>query len=63
MENDVKFISAAELQEILGCGRTFVYELLARNQIPSYKFGNKLRKVKLSDALAWAEAQKYRPGE
>jgi excisionase family DNA binding protein len=62
VDNDLRFISPAEVQQILGCGRTFCYGLLARNEIPSYKIG-KLRRIKLADVLAWLEANKYCPGQ
>jgi excisionase family DNA binding protein len=62
MDAELRFISTADLQEILGCGRTFCYGLLARNEIPSYKLG-KLRRIKLADVERWLEDNKYRPGE
>lgn len=59
---ELKFISPGELQELLGCGRTFCYELLLNGEIPSYKLG-KLRRIALADVLRYLEANKYCPGE
>jgi excisionase family DNA binding protein len=56
-----KLISPQELQEILGCGRTFCYELLARGEIPSHKLG-RLRRIRLSDLERWLEDNKFPPG-
>jgi excisionase family DNA binding protein len=61
-DNEFRFISPRQLQELLGCGRTFCYGLLARNEIPYYKVG-RLRRIKVADAIRWLEANKYRPGE
>ena len=57
MDAELRFISPAELQEILRCGRTFCYGLLATNEIPSYKIG-KLRRIKLADVERWLEGNK-----
>jgi excisionase family DNA binding protein len=62
MYNERRFISPGELQELLGCGRTFCYAILARNELPSYKVG-RLRRIKLADVERWLEDNKYRPGE
>jgi excisionase family DNA binding protein len=58
MGSEHRFISPQELQELLGCGRTFIYELLARGELPSYKIG-KLRRIKLSDLELWLEDNKH----
>lgn len=62
MDNELRFISPRELQDLLKCGRTFCYSILARNEIPSYKVG-KLRRIKLVDVERWLEDNKYHPGE
>jgi excisionase family DNA binding protein len=53
-----RFLSPREVQELLQCGRTFAYGLLASGEIPSYKVG-KLRRVKFSDLERWLEANKH----
>jgi excisionase family DNA binding protein len=62
MDNEHKYISPGVLQELLGCGRTFCYAILTRNEIPNYKVG-RLRRIKLADVERWLEDNKYRPGE
>ena len=54
----LRFLSPKEIQELLGCGRTLVYGLLASGEIPSHKAG-KLRRVKVSDFERWLEDDKY----
>ena len=62
METGLRFISPRELQELLGCGRTYCYNILARNEIPSYRVG-RLRRIKLADVERWLKDNKYRPGK
>jgi excisionase family DNA binding protein len=62
MDNELRFLSPRELQELLGCGRTYCYDILARNEIPSYKVG-RLRRIKLADVERWLEENKYCPGK
>jgi excisionase family DNA binding protein len=62
MDTELRFISPGELQELIGCGRTYCYAILARSEIPSYKVG-RLRRIKLADVVRWLEDNKYRPGE
>jgi excisionase family DNA binding protein len=50
-----EILSPEELADFLGCGRTFAYKLLAEKSIPSFKVGNKLRRVRLSDARDYVE--------
>ncbi len=58
MNIEPRFISPQELQDLLRCGRTFCYGLLARGEIPSYKVG-KLRRIDLADVERWLEANRY----
>jgi excisionase family DNA binding protein len=62
MDDELRFISPRELQELLGYGRTYCYDILARNEIPSYKVG-RLRRIKLADVERWLEENKYCPGK
>jgi excisionase family DNA binding protein len=54
----LRFLSPKEIQELLGCGRTLVYGLLASGEIHSHKAG-KLRRVTDSDFERWLEDNKY----
>lgn len=57
-------LSPEELATYLGCGRTFVYHLLANGSIPSVKLG-RLRRVRRVDADAFIErlAERSNRGE
>ncbi|CAA9385762.1 MAG: hypothetical protein AVDCRST_MAG93-9447 [uncultured Chloroflexia bacterium] len=45
-----------EFGEWLGIGRTKCYELLSRNEVPSYKIG-RLRRIRVSDIERWLESR------
>ena len=49
-------LSPEQLADYLGCGRTYVYGLLARGEIPSFKLG-KLRRVRQVDVDAYVGQQ------
>lgn len=49
-----ELLSPEEMAEVLGCGRTYAYQLLSRGVIPSFKLG-KLRKVRQRDVELFIE--------
>ena len=49
-----ELLSPEQLADYLGCGRTYVYGLLARGEIPSFKLG-KLRRVRRADVDVFVE--------
>lgn len=49
-----ELLSPEEMAEMLGCGRTYAYQLLSRGEIPSFKLG-KLRKVRRRDVERFIE--------
>ena len=49
-----ELLSPEQLADYLGCGRTYVYGLLARREIPSLKLG-KLRRVRRVDVDRFVE--------
>jgi excisionase family DNA binding protein len=51
-----ELLSPEELAEVLGCGRTYAYQLLRVQAIPSFKLG-KLRKVRRRDVERFIEEQ------
>ena len=51
-----EFLSPEELADLLKCKRTFVYSILPRNIIPSFKIG-KLRRVRRADVDAFVAEQ------
>lgn len=51
-----ELLSPEELAEVLGCGRTYAYQLLRNQAIPSFKLG-KLRKVRRQDIARFIEEQ------
>ncbi len=57
MNKEREFMSPEELRVWLGIGRTKCYEILSRNEIPSYKIGKVLR-IKRTDVERWLEGHK-----
>jgi excisionase family DNA binding protein len=53
-------ISPAELQRLLGCGRTTTYKLLETGTIRSYRVARLIR-IRRSDVIAFLEQNPYRP--
>lgn len=51
-----ELLGPEELAEVLGCGRTYAYQLLRNQAIPSFKLG-KLRKVRRRDVERFIEEQ------
>jgi excisionase family DNA binding protein len=47
------FVSIEGASRYLGVGRRFVEELVARREVPSYKFG-RCRRIRLSELEDWA---------
>jgi excisionase family DNA binding protein len=56
------WLTPQDLQEWLQIGRTKCYEILARNDIPSYTIGRH-RRIRKSDVERWLSSQKYVPGD
>lgn len=55
------FVSPEELQRHLKIGRTKCYELLAQNDIPSYKIGT-LRRIRWTEVERWLEGRRQGSG-
>ena len=49
-------LSVAEAAQELGCGRDTVYSLLASGQLRSVRVGERLRRIRRSDLVAFIEA-------
>lgn len=43
------YLSPEELAVLLGCGRTTVYALLRTGEIPSFRIGSRVRRVRRAD--------------
>lgn len=54
----VRCYTVAELADLWGCGKTFVYDEVAAGRLPTIQFGrgdrNKLR-INEADAAAWVD--------
>lgn len=57
MDRQQEWMSPEEFREWLGIGRTKCYEIISRNEVPSYKIG-KLRRIRRSDVERWLEARR-----
>ncbi len=57
MDRQQEWMSPEEFREWLGIGRTKCYEMLSRDEVPSYKVG-KLRRIRRFDVERWLESQK-----
>lgn len=55
-----EWISVAEMQTLLGIGRSKAYELLSTGKIPAVKVGRVLR-IKRATLEIWLEENRYRP--
>ena len=49
-----ELLDPEELAEVLGCGRSYAYQLLATQAIPSFKLG-KLRRIRRRDVERFIE--------
>ena len=49
-------LSIVDVAEELGCGRDTVYSLLASGQLRSVRIGERLRRIRRSDLLAFVES-------
>lgn len=56
MDRQQEWMTPEEFGEWLGIGRTKCYELLSRNEVPSYKIG-RLRRIRVSDIERWLESR------
>lgn len=54
----IKFLSVGQVAEMLGVAKVSIYRLVARREIPVYRF---MRRIcfKESDVLAWIERCKF----
>ncbi len=57
-----EWISVAQMQKLLGIGRTKAYELIASGEIPAVKIGRVLR-VNRHQLDTWLEQQRYLDAE
>ncbi len=57
-----EWLTTDELGRWLGIGRTKTYELISRNEIPSYMLGGRIRRIRRQDVEAWLERNKFDPG-
>ena len=55
-------LKPSEVTQILGIGRSLVYELIARKEIPSIRLGRCIR-VPSESLYQWLKAQEVNPGE
>lgn len=51
-----RFLTPEEVADLLGIGRTKIYELLVQ-EIPNYRVG-RCRRIRLSELLMWLEQQR-----
>ncbi len=56
MDRQQEWMTPEEFSEWLGIGRTKCYELLSRNEVPSYKIG-RLRRIRRSDVERWLQTR------
>jgi excisionase family DNA binding protein len=57
-DDEQKFISLNDLQEILGIGRTKAYDLVTSSDLPAVRIGRIIR-ISKQDLTDWLERQKY----
>lgn len=57
MNRQQEWMSPKELRVWLGIGKTKYYEILSRNEVPSYRVG-KLRRIRRSDVERWLDGQR-----
>ncbi len=57
-----EWISVAQMQELIGIGRTKAYELIASGEIPAVKIGRVLR-VNRRQLDTWLKQQRYIEGQ
>jgi excisionase family DNA binding protein len=51
-------LTVVQVQEMLQVSRSFAYALLSSGELPSYRVGGKLRRVRRRDVEAWLEENK-----
>lgn len=54
--------SPLQAADYLGCGRTYLYKLMADGDIPSFKLG-KLRRIRRKDLAAYVEERAGEQGQ
>lgn len=59
-----RWLTVAEAAAIAGMKQNTMYTCCLRRVLPSYKVGEKMRRIKESDLLAWMESNRVeaRPG-
>ncbi len=53
-----EFYSLQEVQTILGCGHSKVYDMIGKGELPAVKLGRVLR-VHRDDLTKWRERNRY----
>ncbi len=56
-----EWMTVQEVGEWLGVGRSTAYDLVYRLDLPSYKIGGTLLRVRRQDLEAWLEGQRNLP--
>lgn len=51
--NDEKWVSMKDICKHLGCSRETVMKLIKNQQLPGYKFGEKIWKFQISEVDKW----------
>ena len=57
-----EYLTPTEAAELLRCGRTKIYEILASGSLVSYRVGRN-RIIKRTDVIAWLLQQRCEPGD
>lgn len=52
-----EFLTAADLQDLLGLSRSGVYNLLNSKDFPAFRVGDRAIRVRRESLYAWIEAQ------
>jgi excisionase family DNA binding protein len=55
IEDDAEFLTISDVQRILKVGRSFAYGLVERGELPGYRVGGKILRVRRADLERWLE--------
>jgi excisionase family DNA binding protein len=58
-EVEREFYSLKEVQTILGCGQSKIYDMVGKGELPAVKLGRVLR-IHRADLADWRERNRYR---
>jgi excisionase family DNA binding protein len=58
-----EFLTITEVQGLLKVSRTFAYSLVERGELPSYRVGSKLLRVRRRDVERWLEENRCVAGK